>query len=125
MDLHTPRRYVMDAYQDRARPPVWRRERWRLDSDALRVVAIRRIEVTRLAERERDPIGVNSEDRNADRIEEKSQARPPRLAVRRAGCGDCRVAGATLATHNVRDCEHCAIGVVGPWESSGRRQRVM
>jgi len=27
-----------------------------------------------------------------------------------------RVAGATLATHNVRDFEHCGIGVVDPWE---------
>ena len=26
-----------------------------------------------------------------------------------------RVAGATLATHNVRDFEHCGIGVVDPW----------
>jgi predicted nucleic acid-binding protein len=27
-----------------------------------------------------------------------------------------RVAGATLATHNVRDFEHCGLGVVDPWE---------
>jgi hypothetical protein len=27
-----------------------------------------------------------------------------------------RVAGATLATRNVRDFEHCGIGVVDPWE---------
>jgi predicted nucleic acid-binding protein len=27
-----------------------------------------------------------------------------------------RAAGATLATHNVRDFEHCGIGVVDPWE---------
>jgi predicted nucleic acid-binding protein len=27
-----------------------------------------------------------------------------------------RVARATLATHNVRDFEHCGIGVVDPWE---------
>ncbi len=27
-----------------------------------------------------------------------------------------RVAGATLATRNVRDFEHCGVGVVDPWE---------